>query len=90
MKVLKKHIENRFISKKILDIKMFCGLSVKPCDYFIGIRILGNTGRKYFNVILKERCNYSSREYLTLERCARKGIIDDVMKNGVYRVSIFF
>lgn len=88
MRVSKKIIENRLISEKISLIEKFCGLSLKPCDYFTGVRSIA--GRKYFNCILRERCCIHSSELQTLERLVQKGVISHVEPNGLNRVAVFF
>lgn len=88
MKVLKKHIENRVISGKLRLIKKFCGLSLKPCDYFTGIRRL--VDRKYFNCMLRERCDAYYKELQAIERLVQKGIISHVEPNGLNRIAVFF
>lgn len=62
------------------------GLRLQPCDHFTGIK--ENNGKKYFNVILKQR-TCESVEYDLLKRLSEKYKTFSVQPNGFKRVAIF-
>lgn len=66
-------------------IKKQIGLELQLCDYFTGIKDFN--GKKYFNVVLKER-NSESKEFELLKHFSRQYKIIDVEPNGVNRVAI--
>ena len=68
----------RLIEKQI-------GLKLELCDYFTGIRTLGE--KVYFNVILREKTS-ESKDYALLESFSKKYQLISVEPNGVNRVSI--
>ena len=77
------------IADVISGIKDFCGVDLTLCDYFGGVRELGDTKRLYFNVLLTERCESSSHEYNRLQKLVKKGFFKSIEPNGINRVSIF-
>lgn len=76
----------KMVEKTLNLIKEQTGLNLQLCEQFSDIGIYD--GRKYFNVILKERIS-ESQEYAILERFAEKYKLVSVQPNGVFRVAIF-
>lgn len=67
-------------------IKEQTGLTLEPCPYFTGVK--RRNGKKYFNVVLKQRVS-ESMEYMKLERFADKYKLISVHPCGVDRAVIF-
>lgn len=66
-------------------IKKQTGIELQLCDYFAGIK--EHNGKKYFNVILKER-NSESKEFELLKRFSKQYKIIDIEPNGLNRLAI--
>jgi hypothetical protein len=74
------------IQKTLKLIKEQTGLSLELCPDFTGIK--QDKGKKYFNVVLKERTS-QSKEFDKLEKFAKKHKLIDIEPNGLRRVAIF-
>lgn len=80
-------VMNRFSVTETLElIKEQIGLKLELCDYFTGIK--EHNGRKYFNIILRQRTS-ESKEYDTLKRFSDKYKKISVQPNGLNRVAVF-
>ena len=78
-------MENVLITKILEMIKNQIGLHLDLCDYFTGINNFN--GKKYFNVLLKERTS-ESNDYNKLLRFSKVYKTIDIEPNGVNRVAI--
>lgn len=67
-------------------IKKQTGLDLILCDYFTGLKKLGD--RNYFNVILSEKTS-ESLEFTKLKVFANKLNLISIEPNGLKRVAIF-
>lgn len=74
------------IQKTLKLIKDQTGLNLKLCPDFKGIK--QHRGKKYFNVVLKDRTS-ESKEFDKLKKFANKYKLIDVEPNGLTRVAIF-
>lgn len=78
--------DKKFIENSLKHIKDQTGLSLCLCNYFTGLR--NHNGRRYFNVVLKDKV-CESLEYEILERFSRKYKTIEVEQSGLKRVAIF-
>ena len=75
------------ISKTLTLIEEQIGLRLYLCDYFTGVRFMGD--RQYFNIVLRNNVS-ESVEYTQLVRFSDRFKTITVEPNGLKRVAIFF
>jgi len=68
------------------EIKEQLGIELQLCDYFKGLKELN--GKKYFNVLLKDRIS-ESLEYAKLKQYSKKHNTIKLEANGLNRLAIF-
>ena len=66
-------------------IKEHVGLDLELCDYFTGVK--EHNGKKYFNILLKERTS-ESKEYDLLKKYSDKYKLLSFEPNGVNRIAV--